>query len=240
MIRGLLILAWLASSVAAYADRVMKIQSGKKLAVVVFSEGKNMRPDDNICLKIGEVSVACGEIFTVSPKGAIVYLYYGIENLYPGLEVELIHQTASPRSRILTAGLNFKSPEVQLQQLFSSRTAYGLMAEGINITNGNLSMKGFVTMMTFSYYGDSTFKGFWAMMGLGLHILNRQEGASEANRSSVTSLVGLATIGWRFRFSNFSLGFAGGGQYFLDKAIHDVTGNGGILPSAIAEVGFLF
>jgi len=225
---------------ALHADTIIRTDPKKKVIAMVFDEPKEFEIDEHVCIKRQDISIACGDIFKTTEKGALVYLFYGIENVSPGMHATLVSGRSLPRSRVLLVGVNYRFPEVQFQQLFASRWSYGILCEGIILRNGDLSLKGFGTMMTLSYYGGSLFKGFWAMAGAGLHIVNLQLDASEASRSSVASLIGQITLGWRFRISDFSFGLAGGTQYFMSPQTHAVVQRSGFLPSVLFDVGFIF
>jgi len=220
-----------------FADTVVKTQPKRKLIAVTFSSEKSFKPDEEVCLMSGEVSVACGNILQSSEKGAIIFLRFGGGLINPGAQVETTSRRALPRSRGLMAGLNYKFFYIQFQQLFAENLTYGVLTEAIILRNGD-SMKGFATLMTINYYSQGLLKGLWLMGAAGIHIVNREDSA--AQRSSVTSLLTQANIGWRFRAGTFTLGMAVGGQYFLDKSLHAITGRNGLVPSAMLDIGFIF
>lgn len=224
---------------AAFADVVIKTQPKNKLVAISFSEEKQFRPDEEVCLKVGEISIACGDIFKTGNKGVLVYLYYGMENITPGRQVEVVSRRAAPRSRLLVVGANMKSPRVEFQQLFNSNVSYGILTEALIIRNGSLAIKGFAPMMTVSVYSSGVFRGLWLMAGLGIHFANLQN-SDGTGQDSITSMIGHGSLGWRFRISDFSFALAAGAQYFLDKNLHPTVKNNGILPIGMIDIGYVF
>jgi len=227
-------------SIGLLADTVVQTDPKRKIVAVIFSEEKTFEIDQQVCLRVDDVNLACGDILKLGGRGAMVYVYYGMENIAPGRTVNVMVGQSMPRSRALLAGVNYRMPQISFQQLFYPRWAYGLFTEGIILRNGAASLKGFGAMMTVNYYSSGVFKGFWAMLGTGLYIANFESGVAGAGRDGICSLITQANIGWRFRLSDLTLGFGVGGQYFLDKTSQAAIGNGGILPIVLLDLGFVY
>lgn len=225
----------------ARADRILKVDAQRRLLAIELEDPESFSIDDGVCVSYNDFKVACGEIFQIAGKGAIVFITRGEVNIPKTAQVTLTKELAVPISRNLSLGVNYLFPQVSFQQLFAEKWTYGILCEALIAKSGPKILKGIASLLTLNYYGGGTFRGLWLSAGVGVHLVNVQPNDDESLRSSVTSLVFQGNVGWRVRFNrSVNFGLAVGGMYFIDPSLHPYTMLSGLNPSVIAELGYSF
>ncbi len=143
------------------------------------------------------------------------------------------------------AGLSSFFPMLNLQKSIGSYVAIGLMPVFSQTSTTATSVTALGAMLTFNYYNNEYFRGFWTQVGLGMYKYTADSVATLTTTALVessTSLAVLATAGWRGYWDlGLNVGVGAGLQYIQDANFSTIDiKSDGIQPVIVLDVGLNF
>lgn len=139
----------------------------------------------------------------------------------------------------ISAGFAFFYPMVHLQKSIGSYVALGLMPVYFKSSGSNLSVGAIGGILTFNYYGNEYFRGFWTQVGVGAYKFSASNSTLEERN---TSIAVFSTVGWRGYWDlGLNVGVGAGLQYVQDPKFTITTVNAiNFQPVVVLDVGVNF
>lgn len=139
----------------------------------------------------------------------------------------------------ISAGFSFFFPMIHFQRRVSPYLSFGLMPLYFSTSGGSSKIGAVGGMVTFNYYGNEYFRGFWGQLGVGAYRFNATTATTE---QSATSLSLLGTVGWRGYWDlGLNVGVGAGVQYVANPGFSGVTLNSvDFQPVFVLDVGISF
>jgi hypothetical protein len=248
-----------------YAARVLRVLPGQTAFAISHDFNRTWSANDVVCVVRGTRELACGYVVKVGPRGALVKVNTRTGDIAPGDTVRIssaaklqrgpssvantsygVSKTTPDYSDInLTAGVivgsNYLVPVIHFDVAVANHFTLGLFGGYSTSTDPttSTSLNMIPIVASFAYYSDFAYSGFWAQLGLGIHLLSA---SSPGLNESAKSPTGIGTVGWRFHFRNgINLGLAVGGEYISLPTFQSLSFNfhnpQGV---AMIDVGFNF
>jgi len=139
----------------------------------------------------------------------------------------------------ISAGFTFFYPMIHFQRALGSYVSLGLMPIYFKAAGSTTSVGAFGGYLTFNYYGNEYFRGFWTQLGVGAYKFSASNSTLE-ERS--TSIAAFGTIGWRGYWDlGLNVGVGAGLQYVQDPKFTVTTVNAvNFQPVLVLDVGVNF
>lgn len=143
----------------------------------------------------------------------------------------------------ISAGLSSFFPMLHLQKSIGSYFSIGLLPSFSSTSANNTSVSALGALLTFNYYGNEYFRGFWGQFGVGAYKYSATTVLTTGTTAEAsTSLAFLATAGWRGYWDlGLNVGVGAGLQYVQDAnftAINIESDN--VQPVIVLDVGVNF
>ncbi|MCB0403533.1 MAG: hypothetical protein KDD51_02025 [Bdellovibrionales bacterium] len=241
----------------AHASTVMLVTSSQKMIAISNGDDRSWAVNENFCIIQDEDEVACGKVVKTKDRAAFGRIDSRKSQIKKGSLVEFRETpTASEEQRFfirteanphewfnladLTISSHWQGLGLNIQQSILPNFSMSIMPTLIFRQRTALGqLDGFAIYLGLNYYGSYLYSGFWAQVGAGLSLYRGNVGASTERK---TSPIAHTTLGWRWRFgSGFNFALAGGVQWFLFNQLDTLDlGFSGVLPVAIADIGWVF
>ncbi len=139
----------------------------------------------------------------------------------------------------ISAGFTFFYPMVHLQKTIGSYVSLGLMPIYFKASGSTTSVGAFGGYLTFNYYGNEYFRGFWTQVGIGAYKFSASNSTLE---EKATSIAVFSTVGWRGYWDlGLNVGVGAGLQYVQDPKFTVTTVNAvNFQPVIVLDVGVNF
>lgn len=143
------------------------------------------------------------------------------------------------------AGLSSFFPMVHLQKSIGSYFALGLMPVFSKTSTTGTEVSALGAVLTFNYYGNEYFRGFWTQVGVGMYKYTADSSATlttTALSESASSLAVMATAGWRGYWDlGLNVGVGAGLQFIQDANFSTIDiKSDNIQPVIVLDVGVNF
>jgi hypothetical protein len=139
----------------------------------------------------------------------------------------------------ISAGFTFFFPMVHFQRRLSTYVALGIMPVYFRSSASTTSVGAYGGVLTFNYYGNEYFRGFWGQFGAGMYQFSA---ANATTTESATSLSLMGTVGWRGYWDlGLNVGVGAGLQYVTDPQFTTTDIRAvNVQPLIVLDVGISF